>query len=160
MGDVNVETAMLHKRCVICHIVFQEIHNTGDWHCCQHPGQIVDNHFTCCNLYTAYDNTQDFHRHTISTSRLGCVKSDHRTMYAPFDKTNGVNYVPNWFAHTVRGKYHALELRTVNGEAQLHVYRFDSKRADENTQKVAMHNLAKRKIVDESYILHQNLSIK
>lgn len=160
MTDVNVEAAMVDKVCIICKTVFQELQNTGDWKCVQHPGTIIDGHFTCCNMSTIYSNTAEFYQHTIARSRMGCVRCDHRTTYAPFDSTNGVNYVPVWFAPTVRHKYHALELRTVNGEKKLYVHRFDSKRAADNTHKVTMHNLARRGLADDTYILKQQLSIK
>jgi hypothetical protein len=159
---INPDVARVEKKCAICRATFMEINNTGEWKCRQHPGQIVNNRFTCCNMYTMYNNYEEFHSKTISIARLGCARCDHRTTYAPYTMQNGVNFVPRHFAPIIatKDKIRALEIRKRDDKKELYVYRFDRKSEEENADSVTMHHLASIGEADDSHLIAVNLTIK
>jgi len=152
---INYNVADVTKKCKVCGSVFTELNNTGRWLCRQHPGDIVNNRFTCCNLITIYPNKEQFYDKTISLQKKGCERCDHRTTLETFtDMSDGLVEVPLVVAPKLNCNMQAIRVeRLPRGDVRVFVYRYDIKKHNQNEFIMTADGLARRNMIDPSFFI-------
>lgn len=65
------------RECVKCKKRYKEADEIFRLNCREHPGFIVNGEWSCCGLKTNAASRRDYYSRFMTSSAMGCIKSDH-----------------------------------------------------------------------------------
>lgn len=132
--ETNVVAATRVRKCVICHVEYEELYSLGNLQCRGHTEPPENGIFPCCGMKVdsnIYSFESFYKDRFVTTERVGCVKMDHRENYLPFTPVNGLVPVDRKFVNRVTKK---LDVENNITDVARVIDRIQQKQRNENAE--------------------------